>query len=590
MPGFVISIQKHPLSFVPEKRQKLIVNTTEGEGYRVERRVVNKFMDDRLFADDNDLLIVTEGVILNKKELIAQYAPDGQFLTCVRVMYAQLGDAFFRDFRGSFSGALYDKQTDKWLIYTDHIGDKQIFSSQTSDGWLFGSEIGFLVETRKANGLPVTVDQTGCYMSLTHGFCIEDRTLVTEVRKLIAGHYYILTKDGLRDIQYHRFTNKPKTDMTVDEAVEGIDRLFRQAVRRQFEKDKEYGYRHLTCLSGGLDSRMTVWVAHEMGYADQTHMTYSQSGQLDFTIAQQIAIDLHHDLLFKPLDGGDCIIRYKFSPEITYGSGMLMGHGRSMEELLNYEPFGLIHTGQIGDAIIGTFFKKNEYNPEAKIGQSAYSHEVIERLQDYRLKEVYENEEIFCLYTRAFTGADQGLLTFQEHTESSSPFTDVDFLEFCYSIPLNLRFNHKIYFDWILQKHPGAAAYKWEKIRDYIKPFENVEPKYMNVLGYRIPAFSNPDFPRWLKGSILRRLGLRKRVGERSTIELSSPNNMNPTDYWYATNPALRQFMEDFWTENSNCIPNEQLKADMEHLYKDCALQEKLQSLSVLAAMALICK
>ena len=587
MPGFIISVQKQPLFFASEKRQKLIISTTEGEGYRVERRVVNKFMDDRLFVDDDDLLIVTEGVILNKKELIAKYAPDGQFATCVRVMYAQLGDAFFRDFRGSFSGALYDKQADKWLIYTDHIGDKQIFSSQTPDGWLFGSEIGFLVETRKANGLPVSVDKTGCYMSLTHGFCIEDRTLVTEVRKLIAGHYYVLTKEGLRDIQYHRFSNQPKTDMTVDEAVEGIDRLFRQAVRRQFEKDKEYGYRHLACLSGGLDSRMTVWVGHDMGYTDQLNICFSQSGYLDFTISQQIAIDLHHDYLFKPLDGGDCIDTIEDITPITWGSANFfnLAHGKSMEDLINYDQFGIIHTGQIGDSIIGTFFKKNEYNPEAKVGQSAYSVELIERLQDYQLVEHYDNEEIFCLYTRAFTGADQGLLTFQENAESCSPFTDVDFVEFCYSIPLNLRFNHKIYFDWILRKYPGAANYVWEKTREKIKPFENKPPRYMTVLGYKVPHVLDPAFGNYLKGFVLRRLGLRKKGQKPKTITLKTADDMNPVDYWYATNPYLKEFMDGYWRAHKDCIEDEALSADMKHLYEDCVLYDKLQCLSVLSAI-----
>ena len=329
----------------------------------------------------------------------------------------------------------------------------------------------------------MTVDETGCYMTMTHGFCIEDRTLVNEVHKLIAGHYYELTPNGLRTIRYHQFSNIPDNTISEEEAVEGIDRLFRNAIKLQFEKDREYGYRHLACLSGGLDSRMTVWVAHQMGYTNQLNITFSQSGYLDFSIAQQIAIDLHHDWLFKPLDGGDFIDMIEEITPITYGSTNFfnLAHGKSMEDLINYEPFGIIHTGQIGDSIIGTFFKKNEYNPEFKIGQSAYSFELIERLADYKFVEDYKNEEIFCLYTRAFTGADQGLLTFQENSESCSPFIDVDFLEFCYKIPLNLRYGHKIYFDWILQKYPDAAKYVWEHTGEIIKSFENKEKKYVWV-------------------------------------------------------------------------------------------------------------
>ena len=589
MPGFIIYVGLDSLTFPVEKRRELVINRTVGDGYTVERRVVDKFMNDRLFIDNESFVIIVEGVVLNNHQLIDKYSANS-WEDCVQEMYLLNGDTFFNEFRGSFSGALYDKEKDKWLVYTDHIGDKQVFYTQTEKGFVFGSEIGFLVETRKLNLLPVTIDETGCYMSLTHGFCIDDKTLVQEVHKLIAGHYYELTKSGLKIRKYHQFDNKPDGQMSEKDAIEGIDRLFRTAIKLQFEKDREYGYRHLACLSGGLDSRMTVWVAHQMGYTDQLNITYSQSGYLDFSIAQQIAIDLHHDWLFKPLDGGDCIDMIDKITPITYGSTNYfnLAHGKSMEDLINYEPFGIIHTGQIGDSIIGSFFKENKYNPVFKIGQAAYSMELIERLSDYQIQEDYKNEEIFCLYTRAFTGANQGLLSFQENSESCSPFIDVDFMEFCYKIPLNLRFSHKIYFDWILQRYPEASEYVWEHTGKKIKPFENKELKYVLLMGKKIPAISNPEFLRWLKGSILRKLGLRKKGQKPRTTVLASKNNMNPVDYWYNTNPYLKEFIDNYWEKNKHIIPEGQIKEDMTHLYKDCVLYDKLQCLSVLSAMKLI--
>lgn len=589
MPGFILHIGEKKISFPEETRKKLVINKIEGDHFTLERRVVNKFMNDRVFFDSPLFTIIVEGVVLNNHLLIEKYSAEN-WEQCVQEMYLRNGESFFNEFRGSFSGALYDKQQEKWIIYTDHIGDKQIFYTETPEGYIFGSEIGFLVNTRKINNLPVTIDETGCYMTLTHGFCIDDKTLVKEVHKLIAGHYYELTPSGVRILRYHQFSNIPDESLTEDKAIEGINRLFQNAVRLQFEKDREYGYHHLACLSGGLDSRMTVWVAHQMGYTDQLNITFSQSGYLDFSVAQQIAIDLHHDWLFKPLDGGDCINLIDKVTPITYGSANFFGlaHGKSMEDLINYEPFGIIHTGQIGDAIIGTFFKKNEFNPEYKMGQSAYSLELIERLSDYKIQEDYHNEEIFCLYTRAFTGANQGLLTFQENSESCSPFIDVDFLEFCYKIPLNLRFGHKIYFDWILQKYPDATEYVWEHTGEKIKSFENKELKYTHVMGRRLPMPGNPEFRGWLKGSILRRLGLRKKGQKPKTIVLVSKNNMNPVDYWYNTNPRLKEFMDNYWDNHNHWIPAGQIKEDMTHLYKDCVLYDKLQCLSVLSAMKLI--
>lgn len=589
MPGFLIHIGEMPVAFPIEKRKKLVIDRIEGNGYTVQRRVVNKFMNDRVFYEDENVLIVVEGVVLNNHALISKYSAK-DWIDCVQIMYVRNGDSFFNEFRGSFSGAYFDKKTGKWLIYTDHTGDKQVFYAETPKGVLFSSEIGFIVDLFKRNGFPLGIDKTGCYLALTHGFCIESRTLIEGVKKLTPGHYLLIQRGEIQLVQYHRFSNTPCLEMTPQEAIEGIDNLFRKAVSLQFEKDKEYGFRHIACLSGGLDSRMTVWVAHQMGYQDQLNITFSQSGHLDFSIAQRIATDLHHDWLFKPLDGGDCIRLIDDVTRITYGSANFFGlaNGKGMEDLINYDSFGIIHTGQIGDSIIGSFFKKNEYNKEYKLGQGAYSLELIERLEDYRFEEEYENEEIFCLYTRAFDCADQGLLTFQENSESCSPFLDVDFLEFCYSIPLNLRFRHKIYFDWILQKYPEAAEYIWEKTGQKIQSFDNIPPRYMTLWGYKVPAFGDPAFRGWLKGSILRRLGLRKKGQKAKTIVLNSRNAMTPVDYWYNTNPGLRQFMTTYWDTHVDCIRDEIMRGDMEHLFRDCVVYDKLQSLSVLAAISLI--
>lgn len=589
MPGFLAHIGKSSLCFAEEKRKKLVVNSIKTDNYQVERRVVNKFMNDRLFADLDDYLVVVEGVVLNNHELEKQYKTSS-WLDCVVEMYRTNGDDFFKDFRGSFSGLFYDKKQDKWLIYTNHIGDKQVFLYKIADNdYIFASEIGFIVETCKLNKFPLSINDEGAYMSLTFGFCIEDATLIKEIIKLCAGHYYKLEKCKLEEIQYHRFSNKPKP-MTQQEAVEGIDKYFRQAIKRAFAKDKEYGYKHIACLSGGLDSRMTVMVAHEMGYTEQLNITYSESGYLDFSIAQQIAIDLHHDWLFKPLDGGDCIRDIDDVSAITYGSANFFGlaHGLSMERLINYDSFGIIHTGQLGDVIIGSYLKKMEYGQKPKITDGAYSEELRERIESYKFKYNYEDAELFMMYNRGFCGISQGLLTFQENSESYSPFTDVDFFEFCYSIPLELRFNQKIYFDWIFAKHPKSAEYVWEKLKRKISPIVNIPPKRMTVLGKQIPTLTDKDFLPWLRGSILRRLGIRKKGEKSKTLKITTKDNMNPVDYWYETNPYIRSFMQNYWEENQHYITDEQLRNDMQHLFMDCVLLDKLQALSVLSTIKLI--
>lgn len=378
--------------------------------------------------------------------------------------------------------------------------------------------------------------------------------------------------------------------MTEAEAVDGIDKLFRQSIKRAFEKDKEYGYKHIACLSGGLDSRMTVWVAHQLGYTDQLNITYSQSGYLDFSIAQQIATNLHHDWLYKPLDGGDCIRDIDTISAMTYGSANFFGlaHGMSMERLINYDNLGVIHTGQLGDVILGTYLKKMEYGQKPNVTDGAYSEELRERIENYQFKYDYEDKEIFMMYNRGFCGINQGLLTYQENTESYSPFTDVDFLEFAYSIPIELRSNHKIYIDWVLSKYPEAGEYIWESIGKKIQRLENRKPRTMKVFGYEVPHYSEPEFKVYLKGFIRRHFSFSRKKRISTTRTLSSKYYMNPVDYWYQTNPFLREFMESYWKENESLLPNDQLGEDMKHLFVDCVLYDKLHAMSVLATLKLI--
>src|SRR5690606_29863601 len=125
-----------------------------------------------------------------------------------------------------------------------------------------------------------------------------------EIKRLMVGYYIKIKNNTLIHEKYYTLRNEP-IEISEKEAIDEIDKRFRDAVELAFEKDKEYGYKHIATLSGGLDSRMTVWVAHELGYSNQLNLTFSQSNYLDETIAKEIAIELKHEWLFKALDNGN---------------------------------------------------------------------------------------------------------------------------------------------------------------------------------------------------------------------------------------------------------------------------------------------
>lgn len=579
MPGFIAEIAKDKLlgNFGYSRMAgRVIGKMSDNKRYSVERYTINKFLNDKAFYEDDNYIVLTEGVILNSLSLQKKYlgteesSSDKMALTAIN-MYQKNGETFFEDFRGSFSGAFYDKKNDIWLIYTNHVGDKQLFYTKTPHGYAFASEVTWLTDYLRNNGFEYTLDETGAYCLLTYAFMLEDHTLFNEIKKVNAGQYARIQNGSFEIKEYYKLDNTPNETDTEDEIIENIDRLFRNAIRLEYEKDKEYGYKHFASLSGGLDSRMNVWVGHDMGYTDQLNWTMSQCDYLDEKIAKDIARDLKHEWIFKSLDNGnylcgivDELIDEQFGTVFFAGSA----HSRSFMQIFNSDEYGLEHTGQVGDAVLGSFLSKNLENRNFT-GQGAYSKILIDKVSNIELKYNYTNAEIFMFYNRAFTGALQGNMITQEYTEVASPFLDIDFMNYCLHIPAKYRIGEQIYMKWIIKKYPKAAKYKWEKIN------AKITDKWINIFGRHILLKKIPGRIIWKIFPFTRKDRLSKKNA-----------SMNPGDYWYATNPSLKADLDNYYNETLNCVSKryDSIKKDIELLYKGCVI-DKLLALTLLGAL-----
>lgn len=485
------------------------------------------------------------------------------------------------DLRGTFSGIIHNKQNNEFYAFVNQTGDKQLFYYKDSDEILLSDSITEITNYLTRQWKRYTLDERGVYFLLTYGFMLEDYTLIKEIRKINAGQYLKIKNGKIEIHQYHKFSNNPdKTLYNEKEAIEGIDHYFKQAIKRQFDKDVEYGFKHAVGLSGGLDSRMTSWVAHDMGYTDQLNFTFSQSDYLDETIPKKIAADLKHEWVFKALDNGLFLNKVDEITDITYGNVLYYGlaHAKSLLELLNWQCLGLIHTGQLGDSIIGTFYSQPKHNRSYKLSDGAYSSLLINRIEQSWLKHKYENEEIFKLYTRAFTGANQGLLASQLYSETFSPFYDVDFLEFAYSIPVELRFKHNLYFKWMQEKYPDSCNYWWEKTKNY--PGEK---------GKSFKYILDTTKPHEVPGKVLKAL-VRKTTGKKNNLgkkqRLNSKTHMNPLNYWYNTNPYINQFFHKQYNERFFLLDKyPEIQKDVAFLWNNGDMMEKIQVLSLLSAL-----
>ena len=573
MPGFLITnfgVKKEILDYRVSDLQHDCANIGS---YYIERNTTRKFLNDKLFNWDKDCAIITEGVVLGKANIIKNAATNSFFDALKKTYEKSPHDLPLLSEQG-WSGAYYDVKSDKWMAFTNPFGDKPVFYSQVGDRFVIATSIYYVLELLKQNCIDYSLNEAAVYDMLTYGYMVNgtgDNTLVNEIKRLPAGCAIETSGGEIKTYRYHNFNNCTKLPETVleSEIVEKIDALFRYAIKLEYDKDNEYNYRHLCALSGGLDSRMNFWVANELGYKNILAETFSQFNTLDTKIAQSIAHDKNCEWIFKPLDDALFIKRLKEDALSCEGlcdaSGVI--HENSLLTVLDFRQFGILHTGQIGDVVLGSFYQKI-HTPEICPFSKANSVILKEKSTSTIESDFYSNNEMFMLYNRGFRGALASQISIANYTECISPFLYLPFFEYCMSIPDKYRVDHYIYKKWIIEKYPEAAKYIWEKTGLKI-----TDKKYTFFLK------KIKDKGIWnCFAAVLRRLG----IPAHNKTKISS-NNMNPYDYWYKNKPWLREYLKNnFFKELETCCAKNQLKKDMEYMFFKGTCREKVQLLTTL--------
>lgn len=546
-----------------------IESTPKGEGTFIKREngyffknLLNKFPDDIVDHTDRELDCFFDGFIFDKEELCKKYKCDTWQDVFVKNCNGRLIED---DYRGGFSGYAYIKEDNRTVCFVDHMGIRPAFYYQNNDKLVVSSNINWMIEILKKENEVLTINEEAIRYMLTFGSMIDDSTLVSQIKRILPGYKIIFDDNGISKEQYYIFNNLERNeDISEEDAVELIDRSFRNAIRREFEKDIEYGYQHLVDLSGGLDSRMVCMVAHDMGYTDQTNITYCRRGYVDFKISEKIALDLRHDYIFQPLD--TCNWMYELDENVKKSYGLIrynsLTGGNTLLKTLNGSKFGMEHTGMVGDVIPSSFYDSDEIafgKPE--FGRHLYA-EQMKYIFDADLLREYPNQEVFALYTRGLLNAQGSYFIRQNYFEPVSPFLDVDFVNTCLSLPFEFRKKHHIYMAWMKTKYPMAVEYGWEK-------WGGVKPKESHIKYRRFVT--------------LKRL---INIYACKILHLDCTDSMNPLDYWYSHDDQQREYYEQCFEKYiDNAVINDTIKGDLNALFVNGNTCEKGMVLTVLSAV-----
>lgn len=568
MPGFLIS---HPYRWqgaynLPEDR--FLTEKKQEQGDTLFRSTLRKFEQDKLFQIEEHYRVILDGCLLNKETLMLQYRADSLFALILKMYGEGRQEEFFREFRGPFCGALYDKKRDIWFIFTNHTGEKCVYYYQHPQGYVASTDVNWIYDICKENQLSLSIDENGVYQLLTFGFMEDDSTCAKEIKRLRGGTYLRIERGQVAVKSYHTFIKDRSLfeGCREEELVELVENAFAAAVKMEFDKDMEYGYGHICDISGGLDSRMNMWVAHDMGYQDFQLLTYCKSNYLDELIAKEIAAYWKDALLVKPLDD----IRFFYDIDklvkMNGGTSLYCGitGGERLLETLDWKSFGIQHTGMIGDAVLGSFAEsEEEFNRGLPSGR--YSERLRDRLKTNRYQKEFQDHEIYLQYTRCFRGAANTIQIRNYFTEVWSPFMEPDFLQMCMNIPVEFRAGHRIYKTWILKKHPAAAEYRWEKINGLLT--ESKTRLRMRKLIQRGPQ------------ALKRRIG-----GNRKAVDYG----MNPLDYWIERDSQVSGYMEAYFEKSETyCsgLLSDELRKDLRLLFETGNGMEKCMALTGYGAL-----
>ena len=512
-----------------------------------------KFGNDKLFTETNDFIIGIDGVILNLNRLkethnISNYTE--------LVLHLFKNDSqFYNQFKGDFSGFVFNKKTEELIAFTNHVASKKMFYTQLEQSSIVSHNLEYVAQFKTENQAVNSLNIDSAYALLTYGGMLENKTLIKDVFKLFAGEFLQITPNSFGVNNYFDFNSVQVSITDAKEATQKLDALFNDLIELEYQKDIEYGYNHIATLSGGLDSRMNVMAANKMGY--KTHnFCFSQSNYDDHKIAEEISKDLNNKFSFIALDNADYLT--ELNENLTIYDGQIFylasAHYNHTLNKLDIDNYGLIHTGQIGDGVLGGFVSANK--PD-------YSNILLsKKLTDY-LPNIdvnqYSSEETFKLANRVFNVTVAGSYVSEHHqTYLVSPFLDPEFISLCLSLHPSLKKESKIYFDWINEFRPEIANYKWEKTG--FKP-DSVWKKTLSQYTKKI-----------------------KKTYYSKTNQLHK-TSMNPYDYWYNNNPEIVRFFESNYDKHIGLITDNALNKNARLLFEEGNTIEKSLVLTLVHAI-----
>lgn len=530
------------------------------------RCVLAKFSDDRFFYEDESFIICFEGINYSSIKTPLNFIEN----------YKKEGISFITNLSGVFSGFFHSKKENTIHIFNDPLGSKSIFYFFDANyGFAFSSEMHVLSKVLRENSINFNFNVDGIYSLSLYGQLFDEQTVVEEINRLTYGSIisYDIINRKVSKKKYFRLDKTIDKTITKQDATQKIDVLMLDAIEQEWSKDVNNKYsNHLTLISGGMDSRVNALLASEIGYNNINSYTYGDPRSSDIKIAGKIAKDHFYSHVQSNLTSGNYLCNNILENYIKPTDGLViytptatMFHSLMK---INCNNSGVLHTGQIGDVVFGSFIRENFdiLKNKDQIGLTGFvKHKnILNKITSLEsILNRYKNEdyELYSYEQRQINGTLMGDRLASNFIDHVSPFYNLDLIKFMLSLPTEYKKNQKIYFDWLQEYHPDTLKYKWEKIGR--KPNSNINLKY----GAIYKKYTN---------------------GGKKFFNLRY-DSMNPIANWMASNSSMGKKLLEIFNENIEKVKSKEIQSDLRLIYNDDVFEyrNKFSVITVLLSLKL---
>jgi asparagine synthase (glutamine-hydrolysing) len=171
-------------------------------------------------------------------------------------LFDKLGFDMLEEMDGMFAMAIFDEEKETLHLIRDRAGKKPIYYYHSDKEFGFASELNALKEVFKPNIHPENINN---FLEL--GFFYKEETPYQDIKALDGGSILSIKNNEIKIQKWwdiHSFYTKKEKEISFTEALNQVDKLLNQAVKRRvLSSDLEVA----SFLSGGIDSGLVTAIA-----------------------------------------------------------------------------------------------------------------------------------------------------------------------------------------------------------------------------------------------------------------------------------------------------------------------------------------